>query len=178
MASLAEIVDLERSAAGLPPPQAPKSEVPESPALVRPSEKRVSVVPAISLSGRRLSGESMAGSYPLSYNQESMWVMHRTDPSRYVTVTLAELSLLRRLMWYVKSHRCTFVGCSAAYNVAFACKINSVLDIVALRAAFQHVVERHSGLRTTFQQGRAGPVQVLPPYNQLLTAWCMHTRRD
>lgn len=93
VASLAEIVDLERSAAGLPPPHPPKNDVPESPALVRPSEKRASVVPAIVASGRRLSGESMTGSYPLSYNQESMWVMHRTDPTRYVAVPPAELAL-------------------------------------------------------------------------------------
>jgi hypothetical protein len=50
--------------------------------------------------------------------------------------------------------------CSAAYNVAFACKITSSLDANALRAAFQMIVDRHSCLRTTYTQGRSGPVQV------------------
>lgn len=49
---------------------------------------------------------------------------------------------------------------SAAYNVAFACKITSELDVSAMKTAFELIVERHSGLRTTFKQGRMGPVQV------------------
>lgn len=81
VASLAEIVDLERSALGLPPTTPPKQEVNESPAI-KHVERRQTQSLLASLSSRALGGEAQAGSWPLSYNQESMFVMFRTDPGR------------------------------------------------------------------------------------------------
>ena len=81
VASLAEVIDLERSAAGLPAPEAPKLEVAESPCVKRPT----SMVSSSSTGmGRKASLVEVGTSRSkLSFNQESMWVMYRTDPSRY-----------------------------------------------------------------------------------------------
>ena len=58
--------------------------------------------------------------HPLSYNQRSLWFLHRIDPL------------------------------SAAYNVAYAWRVRSVLDVDALRRAFLGLVERHAVLRTVY----------------------------
>src|SRR5262249_47808649 len=47
----------------------------------------------------------------------------------------------------------------AAYNVAFAARISSEVDVTTLRRALQLVVDRHPSLRTTFLVRDAGPVQ-------------------
>jgi DNA-binding FadR family transcriptional regulator len=58
--------------------------------------------------------------HPLSYNQRSLWFMHRLAPD------------------------------SAAYNVAYAFSIESPLDAAALRRAFELLMARHAILRTTY----------------------------
>ena len=58
--------------------------------------------------------------YPLSYNQQGIWFLYQLAPE------------------------------STVYNVTFAARIRSDLDIPALRRAFQALVDRHPSLRTTF----------------------------
>src|SRR6185369_17482069 len=48
---------------------------------------------------------------------------------------------------------------SAAYNLASAVRIRSALDVRALRAAFQSLMDRHASLRTTFTAQQGEPIQ-------------------
>jgi hypothetical protein len=66
---------------------------------------------------------------PLSYVQQSIWFLHQLAP---------EL---------------------AAYNVAFAARIRSEVDVATLRRALQILVDRHPSLRTRFLTRDTGPVQ-------------------
>ena len=61
-----------------------------------------------------------ASEHPLSFNQRSLWFMHRLAPD------------------------------SAAYNVAYAFTVTSPLDAAALRRAFELLMSRHAILRTTY----------------------------
>jgi amino acid adenylation domain-containing protein len=72
-----------------------------------------------------------AGGTPLSENQRGMWFLNQLAPT------------------------------SAAYNIAFAVSILSPLDIEALRAALQSLVDRHAILRTTYRLEAGVPVQVV-----------------
>ena len=67
--------------------------------------------------------------YPLSYNQQGIWFLYQLAPE------------------------------STVYNVTFAARICSELDIDALRGAFQTLVDRHPSLRTTFSVNAGIPVQ-------------------
>jgi Condensation domain len=67
--------------------------------------------------------------YPLSYNQQGIWFLYQLAPE------------------------------STIYNVTFAARICSELDIKALRGAFQALVDRHPSLRTTFCVDAGNPVQ-------------------
>ena len=69
------------------------------------------------------------GSGPLSYGQRALWFLQQLDP------------------------------CSGAYNVKLAARINTGVDAVALRNAFQLLVNRHPSLRTVFPSLKNGPVQ-------------------
>ncbi|MET0646791.1 MAG: condensation domain-containing protein, partial [Pyrinomonadaceae bacterium] len=62
----------------------------------------------------------------LSYGQKALWFLHQLTPE------------------------------SAAYNLSSALRIQSALDVAALRRAFQSLVMRHASLRTTFQVGPEG----------------------
>ncbi len=52
---------------------------------------------------------------------------------------------------------------SAAYNVSFAVRIRSEVDISALQRTFQQIVDRHPSLRTTYIMKNDGPVQQIHP---------------
>lgn len=67
--------------------------------------------------------------YPLSRGQQALWFLHRLAPE------------------------------SAAYNVSFAVRILSELDVDALKGAFLKLSERHSALRTTFTTVDGRPLQ-------------------
>ncbi|MEW6735629.1 MAG: MupA/Atu3671 family FMN-dependent luciferase-like monooxygenase, partial [Acidobacteriota bacterium] len=67
--------------------------------------------------------------HALSYGQQALWLLHRLAPE------------------------------SAAYNLFFALRIVSSLDKVALRQAFQIILDRHPTLRTTYQMRDGKPVQ-------------------
>jgi amino acid adenylation domain-containing protein/FkbH-like protein len=64
---------------------------------------------------------SLEGGYELSIGQQALWFLYKEQPK------------------------------SAAYNVSRAMKITGPLDVDALRAALQSLVDRHSILRTRFK---------------------------
>jgi len=66
---------------------------------------------------------------PLSYNQQGIWFLSQLAPE------------------------------SMVYNVSFAARIASELDIPALRRSFQALVDRHPCLRTTFAVRSGKPAQ-------------------
>src|SRR5579863_3820480 len=66
---------------------------------------------------------------PLSYNQQGIWFLYQLAPE------------------------------SMVYNVNFAARIRSDLDIAALRRALQALVDRHPALRTTFSFRAGKPAQ-------------------
>jgi|SRR5579872_14272 len=68
-------------------------------------------------------------SQPLSYNQQGIWFLYRLAPE------------------------------SSVYNVNFAARIGSDIDIPAMRRAFQTLVDRHPALRTTFSVHFGKPIQ-------------------
>ncbi len=67
--------------------------------------------------------------HPLSYNQQGIWFLSQLAPD------------------------------SMVYNVSFAARISSELDIPALRRSFQALVDRHPCLRTTFPVHDGKPAQ-------------------
>jgi amino acid adenylation domain-containing protein len=67
--------------------------------------------------------------YPLSDNQQGIWFL------------------------------CQFAPGSSIYNVSFAARIRSELDIPAFRRAFQALVDRHPSLRTTIAVHSGKPIQ-------------------
>ena len=67
--------------------------------------------------------------YPLSDNQQGIWFL------------------------------CQFAPESSVYNVSFAARIRSQIDIPAFRRAFQALVDRHPSLRTTITVRSGKPVQ-------------------
>jgi hypothetical protein len=70
---------------------------------------------------------------PLSYNQQGIWFLYQLAPE------------------------------SMVYNVNFAARIRSDVDIPALRRAFQALVDRHPALRTTFSVRSGKPAQRIHP---------------
>src|ERR1700728_1227154 len=66
---------------------------------------------------------------PLSYNQQGIWFLYQLAPE------------------------------SMVYNVNFAARIRSEVDIPALRRAFQALVDRNPALRTTFSVHSGKPAQ-------------------
>lgn len=85
--------------------------------------------------------------YPLSYNQQGIWFLYQLAPE------------------------------SAVYNVNFAARITSELNVQALRRALQALVDRHPSLRTTFPGHLGKPVQRIHQHQTLQfeeidgTAW-------
>ncbi len=66
---------------------------------------------------------------PLSYGQRALWFLHQLAPD------------------------------SAAYNVTFAVRVRSQIDIPAMRRAFQALIARHASLRTTYAVQSGEPAQ-------------------
>ena len=67
--------------------------------------------------------------HPLSDNQQGIWFLNQFAPE------------------------------TSIYNVSFAGRIRSELDIPAFRRAFQALVDRHPSLRTTIAVHAGKPVQ-------------------
>jgi amino acid adenylation domain-containing protein len=85
-------------------------------------EKRVSTAAPL----RRPAQPS---TYPLSYGQRALWVLHEMTPE------------------------------STAYNISRAIRIASPVDVEALGRALQSLIDRHPSLRTTFAETTGEPVQ-------------------
>ncbi|WP_052519231.1 amino acid adenylation domain-containing protein [Archangium violaceum] len=71
------------------------------------------------------------GALPLSFAQRRLWFFDRLHPQ------------------------------SVLYNLAMVLRLDGVLDVTSLERSFQELVHRHESLRTTFQQGEQGVVQVI-----------------
>ena len=69
--------------------------------------------------------------------------------------SLCPLSDNQQGIWFL----CQFAPESSIYNVSFAARIRSDVDIPALRCAFQALVDRHPSLRTTIAVHSGKPVQ-------------------
>jgi amino acid adenylation domain-containing protein len=70
---------------------------------------------------------------PLSFAQQRLWFLDRLAPD------------------------------NPFYNMFGAVRLTGALDLDALRGAFRAIVHRHEALRTSFQPGERGPVQVIAP---------------
>ena len=70
---------------------------------------------------------------PLSFAQERLWIFDRLEPG------------------------------STTYNTQLLLELEGELDRTALSRSLDEVVRRHEPLRTTFQDGDGGPVQVVSP---------------
>ncbi|MCA1616820.1 MAG: amino acid adenylation domain-containing protein, partial [Acidobacteria bacterium] len=85
--------------------------------------------------GRALSRPPVAAAsesadeHPLSYGQRALWFLHQLAPE------------------------------SAAYNLSFAARVRSALDVAALRRSVQTLADRHPSLRTTFETNQGEPRQ-------------------
>ena len=71
--------------------------------------------------------------YPLSFAQQRLWMVHQMDPA------------------------------SAAYNIAYALRLRGPLDVDALGRALTALVRRHEALRTVFPARDGVPVQLVRP---------------
>ena len=78
-----------------------------------------------------------APSFPLSHGQQAMWFLYQIAPQ------------------------------SVAYNIYTTVRIGSELDLGAWHRAWQHIVERHQALRTTYTERDGQPVQVVHPYQEV-----------
>ncbi|HEX6289883.1 MAG TPA: amino acid adenylation domain-containing protein, partial [Herpetosiphonaceae bacterium] len=74
-----------------------------------------------------------AGPLALSFAQQRLWFLDQLQPG------------------------------SAAYVIPIALHLNGVLDLAALEASLNDIVQRHATLRTTFAQVQDQPVQVIAP---------------
>jgi aryl carrier-like protein len=70
---------------------------------------------------------------PLSFAQQRLWFLHQLHPD------------------------------STAYHIVRAVRIRGTLDLAALGATFEYLVERHHALRTVFPSHEGRPVQVVLP---------------
>ncbi|MFF2108898.1 amino acid adenylation domain-containing protein [Rhodococcus koreensis] len=73
------------------------------------------------------------------------------------------LSLAQQRMWIVNQ----VDTASPAYNIPIALRLSGELDIEAMRAAFEDVVDRHEPLRTVYPGSADGPHQVVLPVDQV-----------
>jgi amino acid adenylation domain-containing protein len=91
--------------------------------------------------------DEAVGGYPLSYGQRALWFLYQLAPD------------------------------TSAYNIANAVRIHADLNTVALRNAFQALVNRHPSLRTTFSAPDGEPFQHVNEFMEVsfrtedATAW-------
>lgn len=78
---------------------------------------------------RSLLGEPV----PLSFTQESLWLLHQLDPE------------------------------SPAYNVSIAIHFEGALNKIVLEKSINETIRRHAALRTTFALRAEQPVQIVAP---------------
>jgi amino acid adenylation domain-containing protein len=78
-----------------------------------------------------------AESYPVSFAQQRLWVLHQLDPA------------------------------SPAYNMPESIRLGGPLDLHALEESLNEIIRRHEVLRTTFRTTDDGPVQVVAPHQKV-----------
>ena len=78
-----------------------------------------------------------AESYPVSFAQQRLWVLHQLDPA------------------------------SPAYNMPESIRLGGPLDLRALEESLNEIIRRHEVLRTTFRTTDEGPVQVVAPHQNV-----------
>jgi amino acid adenylation domain-containing protein len=83
---------------------------------------------------RTVAAEPVPGEGPLSYAQQSLWLLHQAEPASL-----------------------------PAYNVRCARRLHGVLDVDRLEAAVRAVIHRHEPLRTAFVDRGGVAVQVVRP---------------
>src|SRR5262245_53301210 len=104
-----------------------------------------------------LSTEILAG---LRQNKDEVCKILTEDTRDPV---LSPLSHSQRSLWFLHS----LASESAAYNVGFAVRIRSDIDVPALRRALQELITRHATLRTTFPKRDRDPVQEIHKRQEL-----------
>ena len=72
-------------------------------------------------------------SYPLSYSQQRLWLLEQLEPG------------------------------SPLYNIPFALKLKGNLNVQALEASLNAIIQRHEILRTVFKDNLGKPVQIILP---------------
>src|SRR6516165_10861098 len=77
-------------------------------------------------------GEHQNGA-PLSFTQQSIWLIQQLDPQSYL------------------------------YNVPRVLRLTGKLDRDALEASLNEIIRRHEALRTTFRAESGEPIQVIAP---------------
>jgi amino acid adenylation domain-containing protein len=82
----------------------------------------------------KIQRANRAAPLPLSHAQERLWFINQLQPN------------------------------SPAYNNMGALRIEGELDVGALERAINEIIRRHESLRTVFQMGKKGPVQVIGDY--------------
>lgn len=105
---------------------------PKSKANLSPAEKRALLAKLLQ---DKVKQEKQT--YPLSYNQKSLWYLYQSDTS------------------------------SAAYNLAFSARICSNVDTSALKRACQRLIDRHAILRTTYATENGKAVQIIHKKQQV-----------
>ncbi|HWM91381.1 MAG TPA: condensation domain-containing protein [Thermoanaerobaculia bacterium] len=83
---------------------------------------------------RPVSGPTGVGDWPLSFDQERIWQMHRDDPGL------------------------------VSWNVDAGSRVQGELDIPRFLAAFRELIRRHAAWRTTFPIVEGRPVQRVHPW--------------
>ncbi len=91
--------------------------------------------------------------HPLTHSQEPSMA----TPAR--TAEILPVSAAQRRFWLIDQLQ----GPSGVYNSTAALRLRGPLDVAALGAAFQLLVDRHEALRTVFPARAGTPVQLILP---------------
>jgi hypothetical protein len=97
--------------------------------LAKLRQRQIPPAPRIPPPVRRVSGPSGAGDWPLSFDQERLWQLHRDNPGM------------------------------VSWNVDAGSRVDGDLDLPTFLAAFRALVRRHAAWRTTFPVLDGRPVQ-------------------
>ncbi|AGA31109.1 hybrid non-ribosomal peptide synthetase/type I polyketide synthase [Singulisphaera acidiphila] len=99
------------------------------PTITELADQAIALERAPAPSSASLASREPVFEHPLSFGQQSLWHLHRLDPT------------------------------STAYNIAGAARVPIEVDVAVLRRSLQRLVDRHAALRTTFAEVNGRPVQ-------------------
>ncbi|MGN2248412.1 condensation domain-containing protein, partial [Frateuria sp. GZRR35] len=85
-----------------------------------------------------------------------------TIPARQVRSPCV-LSHAQRRLWFIDQ----LEGANAVYSIPAALRLRGPLDVAALHAAIQDIVDRHETLRTTFRAVSGEPMQVIAEWQPI-----------